>query len=117
MEFIEFRKTAENDASDGFGSNFSGATFCLSHQLVGFLFNLWIGKRYQISVCCILSVCKASTHLKSKKVATQINLSSVKVWNDGDKNEPPFSSDNYEIAKSFVLFVSDIFINRCFLMN
>ena len=35
--FIEVRKTAENAASDGFGSNFSGAAFCLPHQLVGFL--------------------------------------------------------------------------------
>ena len=28
----------ENTASDGFVSNFNGAGFCLSHQLVGFLF-------------------------------------------------------------------------------
>ena len=32
--FIEVWKTAENATSDGFGSNFSGAPFCLPHQLV-----------------------------------------------------------------------------------
>ena len=37
--FIEVRQTAENAASDGFGSNFSGAAFCLPHQLVGILFS------------------------------------------------------------------------------
>ena len=31
------RKKLQNTASDGFGSNFSGAAFCLLHQLVGFL--------------------------------------------------------------------------------
>ena len=31
-------KTAKNAASDGFGSNFSGAAFRLPHQLVGILF-------------------------------------------------------------------------------
>ena len=36
--FIEVRKTADNAASDGFWSNFGGASFCLSHQLVGNLF-------------------------------------------------------------------------------
>ena len=35
--FIEVRKTAQNAAFDGFGSKFSGAAFCLLHQLVGFL--------------------------------------------------------------------------------
>ena len=35
--FIEVRKTAENAASYGFGSNFSGAAFCLSRQLEDFL--------------------------------------------------------------------------------
>ena len=35
--FIEVRKTAENAASDGFGSNLSGTAFCLPHQMVGFL--------------------------------------------------------------------------------
>ena len=36
LAFIEFRKTAENTASDDFGSNFSGAAFCLLvfHQLL-----------------------------------------------------------------------------------
>ena len=33
--FIEVRKTAENAASDGCGSNFSGTAFYLPHQLVG----------------------------------------------------------------------------------
>ena len=35
--YIEVRKTSENAASDDFWSNFSGAAFCLSHQLVGIL--------------------------------------------------------------------------------
>ena len=35
--FIEVGKPAENAASDDFGSNFSGAAFCLPHQLVGIL--------------------------------------------------------------------------------
>ena len=35
--FIEVREKAENAASDGFGSNFSGVSFCLPNQLVGFL--------------------------------------------------------------------------------
>ena len=36
---IEVRKTVENAASDGFGSNLSGgAAFCLPHQLAGILF-------------------------------------------------------------------------------
>ena len=33
----KFEKTVQNAASDGFGSKFSGAAFCLLHQLVGFL--------------------------------------------------------------------------------
>ena len=37
--FVEVRKTAVNAASDGFGSNFSGAAFFLRHQLVGILFH------------------------------------------------------------------------------
>ena len=36
--FIEFRKKNENAASDGFGSNLSGAVICLLNQLLGFLF-------------------------------------------------------------------------------
>ena len=32
------KKTAENSASNGFGSNFNGAAFCLPHHSVGFLF-------------------------------------------------------------------------------
>ena len=35
--FAEVRKTAENAASDSFGSNFSGAAFCLPQQLVSLL--------------------------------------------------------------------------------
>ena len=35
--FIEVIKAAENAASDGFGSFFSGASFCLTHQFVGHL--------------------------------------------------------------------------------
>ena len=35
--FIEVRKTAENAATDGFGSNFNGAAFCLA-QSIGRLF-------------------------------------------------------------------------------
>ena len=35
----KFEKTVQNAASDGFGSNFSGAAFCLPHQLVSFLFS------------------------------------------------------------------------------
>ena len=31
------KRSVQNAASDGFGSNFSGAAFCLLHQLVGFL--------------------------------------------------------------------------------
>jgi hypothetical protein len=31
------KRSVQNAASDGFGSNFSGAPFCLPHQLVGFL--------------------------------------------------------------------------------
>ena len=39
-----FEKTAQNAPSDGVGSNFSGAAFCLPHQLVGFLLtDIWIG--------------------------------------------------------------------------
>ena len=34
--FIEVRKTAKNAVSDALGSNLGGATFCLTHQLVGF---------------------------------------------------------------------------------
>ena len=37
---IKIRKTAENAACDGFGSKFSGAAFCLPHQLVGFLLRI-----------------------------------------------------------------------------
>ena len=33
--FMEVRETAENAASDGFGSNFSGAAFYLPDQLMG----------------------------------------------------------------------------------
>ena len=40
--FTEVRKTAENAASDGFGQTFSGAVFCLSHQLVPILFSIHI---------------------------------------------------------------------------
>ena len=40
--FIEVRKTVENAASDGFGSNVSGAAFCLPHQLVRFLLLLTV---------------------------------------------------------------------------
>ena len=35
--FVEVRKTAENVASGGFVSNFSGAAFCLPCQLVDIL--------------------------------------------------------------------------------
>ena len=35
--FIKVPKTAKNAASDGIGSNLSGAAFCLPHQLVGYL--------------------------------------------------------------------------------
>ena len=35
--FTEVQKAAENAASDGIGSNFSDAAFCLPHQLVGIL--------------------------------------------------------------------------------
>ena len=34
----KFEKPAENAASEGFRSNFSGTAFCLPHQVVGFLF-------------------------------------------------------------------------------
>ena len=37
LAFIKVRKTVDNAASDGFRSNFSGAAFCLPHQLVGIL--------------------------------------------------------------------------------
>ena len=40
------QKTAANAACDGFGSNFSGAAFCLPHQLVGFLFSLEISSAF-----------------------------------------------------------------------
>ena len=43
LVFIEVRKTVENATSDGFWSNFSGAAFCLLHQLVGFLFSSLAG--------------------------------------------------------------------------
>ena len=33
---------AENAAPDGFGANFSGAVFCLPHQMVGILLGLSI---------------------------------------------------------------------------
>ena len=35
--FIEVRKTAENDAQDGFGANFMGAAFCLAQPAGGLL--------------------------------------------------------------------------------
>ena len=35
--FLEFRKNDRNATSAGFGSNFSGAAFCLPYQLVGYL--------------------------------------------------------------------------------
>ena len=38
IAIIEVWKTAENAASDSFGSNFSGAAFCLPYQMVGILF-------------------------------------------------------------------------------
>ena len=38
---LKLKKTAQNAASNGFGSKFSGAAFCLPHQLVGFLFSIW----------------------------------------------------------------------------
>ena len=45
------QKTAEIATADGFGSNFSGASFCLSHQLVGFLL-FFRGMLYEnISMC------------------------------------------------------------------
>ena len=40
LAFIDVLKTAENAASDGFGSNFSDVAFCLPHQSVGFVFYL-----------------------------------------------------------------------------
>ena len=33
----KFEKTAENVPSDGFGSNFSGAAFCLANPIGGLL--------------------------------------------------------------------------------
>ena len=39
------KKTVENAASDGFGSTFSGAAFCLPHQLVGILFSYLVGSK------------------------------------------------------------------------
>ena len=38
LAFMEVRKTTENATFDGFGSNISGAAFCVPHQLVGILF-------------------------------------------------------------------------------
>ena len=38
---LKFEKMAENGASDGFGSNFSGMAFWLPNQLAGFLFKLF----------------------------------------------------------------------------
>ena len=35
--YTSSKETAQNAASDGFGSGFSGVAFCLPHQLVGFL--------------------------------------------------------------------------------
>ena len=44
-EVIDVRKGAENDTSDGFGSNFSGAAFCLPHQMVGILLSDLAGSK------------------------------------------------------------------------
>ena len=57
--FTEFRKTADNAASDGFGLNFSGAAFCLPHHLVGILFKFdqdAIGTLLYISIQVTFSV-------------------------------------------------------------
>ena len=37
LALLEVRKTAANAATNGFWSNFSGAAFCLSHQLMDLL--------------------------------------------------------------------------------
>ena len=50
--FIKVRKTAENATSDGFGSYFSGAAFCLPYQLVGILLPF-----YKISRCAKVQRC------------------------------------------------------------
>ena len=38
LHLSKLKKMAENAASDGFQSNFSGTAFCLPHQVVGILF-------------------------------------------------------------------------------
>ena len=43
--FSEILKTAKNAASDGFGSNFSGAAFYLPSQLVGILLSYLAGSK------------------------------------------------------------------------
>ena len=41
--FVEVRKTAENAASDGLGSNFSGAAFCLALPVAGLFVLEYLG--------------------------------------------------------------------------
>ena len=42
---LMLKKADENAASYGFGSNFSGAAFCLPHQLVGILLSYLAGSK------------------------------------------------------------------------
>ena len=44
------RKTAENAASDGFGSNFSGTAFCLPHQFLNISLCYLAGGSKSISI-------------------------------------------------------------------
>ena len=50
----KLKKTAENPASDIFGSNFSGAAFCLAH------INWWAScsNRVYVYMCVVLTSCR-----------------------------------------------------------
>ena len=50
------KKTAQNAAFDGFGSNFSLAAFCLTHQSVGFLFVLPFRRLFEVHYLVNVSV-------------------------------------------------------------
>ena len=61
-------KTVENAASDWFESNFNGAAFCLSHQLVGFLL------KYTLESCTVVSLFNLVGHIGTTRSACCVML-------------------------------------------
>ena len=81
--FVKVRKTAENAASDGFWSIFSGTAYGLPHQLVGLLF-MTIGaltNKFTLHYMCCLPevggghslVSDTCYHLFRKRSCTTVN--------------------------------------------